>query len=66
MLPEFKILLIGVVCGIIGLALAMMLNLAVANEVITMSAKNLNQFTIIIILLALMLGMIIGVASKQR
>jgi len=64
-ISEFRVLLIIVVCGVIGIALTMMLNLAVTNDILTMSATSLKQFSTIIILMSLMLGTIIGVASSN-
>jgi len=63
---ELRVLLIIVVCGVVGIALTMMLNLAVENDILTMSAKSLKQFSTIIILMSIMLGTIIGVASSSR
>ena len=62
---DFRILLIIVVCGVIGIALAIMLDMAVTNDIITLSAENLRQFSILIVLMSVMLGTIIGVASSR-
>ena len=63
---DLRVLLIIVVCGVIGIALTMMLNLAVANDILTLSEASLKQFSTITILMSLMLGTIIGVASSSR
>ena len=62
---DFRTLLIIVVCGIIGIALAIMLDMAVTNDIIVLSADNLRRFSILIVLMSVMLGTIIGVASSQ-
>ena len=63
---DLRVLLIIVVCGVVGIALTMMLNLAVANDILTLSEASLKQFSTITILMSLMLGTIIGVASSSR
>lgn len=63
---DFRPLLVIVVCGIIGIVLTMMLNLAVTNEVLTMSDENVERFSTLIILMSLALGAIIGVAGSSR
>ena len=61
---DIRVLLIIVVCGVIGIALTMMLNLAVTNDIIVLSVENTRRFSTIIILMSLMLGTIIGIASS--
>lgn len=62
---EFRVLLIIVVCGVIGIVLAIMLDLAVTNDLLVLSADNLRRFSTIIVLMSLMLGVIVGVASSK-
>jgi len=63
---DIKILLIIVVCGVIGIALTMMLNLAVTNDIIVLSVENTRRFSTLIILMSIMLGTIIGIASGSN
>jgi hypothetical protein len=62
---DFRTLLIIIVCGIIGVALTMMLNMAVTDDIIVMSTASLERFSVLIILMSLVLGTIIGVASSK-
>lgn len=62
---EFRVLLIIVVCGVIGIVLAIMLDLAVTNDLLVLSADNLRRFSTIIVIMSLMLGVIVGVASSK-
>jgi len=62
---DFRPLLVIVVCGVIGIVMTMMLNLAVTNDILTISDENLERFSTLIILVSIALGAIIGVASSK-
>jgi H+/Cl- antiporter ClcA len=62
---DFRTLLIIIVCGVVGVILTMMFNMAVTDDIIVMSTDNVERFSVLIILMSLVLGTIIGVASSK-